>query len=420
MHQPKSSTVKVSPLGQQKLRDAKKALCSNINGTLKRLTNEEIAEKAHVSLSSVKRLFKGDTLLTEYAEAITDALGVNLQDVIAEESANVDFAYNVERSSLESYCYEALLDSGSLVRIKAPHGMGKTSLIQKVLCKFENQDYTTAILSFDDAEQENFRSLENFLRWLCLIIGNELNLQNRLDELWDCKSSNKINCTSYLQDYLLNSVKNQLILCMDDMDLVFQNLEEYEDFCGLIRSWYNKMQSRPAWKQLKLVVIHSTEVYMIKDINQSPFNVGIPIEIPELSLQELISLANLYQLDLEVYQIEQIMDIIGGHPELVKQAFVKLKHDKNISFSSILEYAHTEQGIYRNHLRQHLLNLKKQPELLRAFNKIVMTNSQVYLEDEAKYKLISTGLVVLDGNNVKIRCKLYIKYFREKLVNINE
>ncbi|RUS95610.1 hypothetical protein DSM106972_089660 [Dulcicalothrix desertica PCC 7102] len=407
-------------MGQQKLRDAKKAQRSNIHGTLKRLTYEKLAEKANVSLSTVKRLFKGETLLTEYAEAITDALGVNLQDVIVEESANVDFPYDVERPSLESYCYEALFDSGSLVRIKAPHGMGKTSLIQKVICKFQNHDYTTVIISFNDAEQEDFYSLENFLRWLCLIIGNELNLQNRLDELWDCKNSNKINCTSYFQDYLLNSVKNQLILCMDDMDLVFQNLEEYEDFCGLLRSWYNKMQIRSAWKKLKLVVIHSTEVYMIKDINQSPFNVGISIEIPELSLQELISLDNLYQLDLEVYQIKQFMDIIGGHPELVKQAFVKLKHDQNISFSSILEYAHTEQGIYRNHLRQHLLNLKKQPELLQAFKNIVMTNSSVCLEDEVKYKLLSTGLVVLDGNNLKIRCKLYSEYFRNKLGNANE
>jgi DNA-binding Xre family transcriptional regulator len=53
-----------------------------------------------------------------------------------------DFIY-VERPLIESLCYQTLYQPGSLLRIRAPGLMGKTSLMAKVLPQLARQGYRT-------------------------------------------------------------------------------------------------------------------------------------------------------------------------------------------------------------------------------------------------------------------------------------
>ena len=45
------------------------------------------------------------------------------------------------------------------------------------------------------------------------------------------------------------------------------------------------------WDQLRLVIVYSQESYEPKDINQSPFNVGVPIELGPWTVEEVKDLA---------------------------------------------------------------------------------------------------------------------------------
>ncbi|MDY6806993.1 MAG: NACHT domain-containing protein [Cyanobacteriota bacterium] len=73
MQKTSSRSIPASKLGIEKLREAK---------TSQRLTHEKLAEKAGVSLSTVKRFFSGKAVDIPYAEWIAEALGLELEEVI--------------------------------------------------------------------------------------------------------------------------------------------------------------------------------------------------------------------------------------------------------------------------------------------------------------------------------------------------
>ncbi len=46
-------------------------------------------------------------------------------------------------------------------------------------------------------------------------------------------------------------------------------------------------KNNPDWQRLRLIIVHSKEVYIPLNINQSPFNVGLGIELPEFNLEQV-------------------------------------------------------------------------------------------------------------------------------------
>jgi hypothetical protein len=325
----------------------------------------------------------------------------------------------IERPPIESICYETLLHPGSLIRIKAPSLMGKTSLITRILSRIAQEGFYTVNLSFELADRStHLTNLNKFLRWFCLNITKELKLPNQLDEYWDEEGmGSKVSCTTYFEEYLLTELDNPIILCLDDVDLLFPYPEIYEDFFGLLRSWYEKARSRKLWQKLRLLIVHSTDVYIRLNINQSPFNVGLPIELPELTGEQVQELAKLHGLETN-QDCTSLMLMVGGHPYLLGQAFSYLKNNQNIALEEILKQAPTDAGIYSNHLREHWLNLQQNPELAKAFKQVVTANNLIQLEPIAAYKLQSTGLVKLVGNKVEIRCNLYRQYFSDRVESL--
>jgi hypothetical protein len=336
-----------------------------------------------------------------------------------EHSENLDIDIYVRRPEIEKMCYENLLQPGSLVRIKAPSLMGKTSLITQVISQLSPKKYRHVILSFELADRNtHFIQLNKFLRWFCNNISRELGVPSQLDEYWDEEGMGaKVSCTTYFEQYLLATADSPLVLCLDNVDLLFPYPEIYEDFFGLLRSWYEKARSRQVWKKLRLVLIHSTDVYIRLNINQSPFNIGLPLELSEFTREQVQDFAQQHQLNLDEPGIDSIIQLVGGHPYLLELAFSHLKTHPDSTLEQILTEGTTETGIYAHHLREHLLNLQQHSELAVAFKKVVDSPTSVLLEPLLAYQLQSMGLVKLSGNLVEIRCHLYRQYFRTRLGN---
>ncbi|MDY7015179.1 MAG: AAA-like domain-containing protein, partial [Cyanobacteriota bacterium] len=173
-------------------------------------------------------------------------------------------------------------------------------------------------------------------------------------------------------------------------------------------------KSYPLWQKLRLIVAHSTEVYVPLDINHSPFNVGVPIELPEFSPEQVQKLAQQQGIAWDAAQVERIMNCVGGHPHLVQRAIHRLKNQE-ISFEKLLATASTEAGTYSSHLRGHLCNLRQHPKLAAAMKRVIEATEPIQLESIQAFKLRSLGLVSWEGNTVKPRCNLYAAYFRERL-----
>ncbi len=324
----------------------------------------------------------------------------------------LDSIFYVEQPWIESECYRAILQPGALLRIKAPRRMGKTSLMARVLHQATKLGYRSVPLSFQLAERGVFQDLDKFLQWFCASVGLGLQLPNRVEEYWDDLFGNKISCKMYFESYLLAQTEQPLVLGLDDVDRLFQYPELADEFFGLLRTWHEEAKNRDIWKRLRLVVLHSTEVYIPLSVNKSPFNVGIPIEISPFTSEQVLDLARRHGLDWLEQQAEQLMVLLGGNAYLVRVALYHIWRQE-VTLEQLLHKSFTSaREIYGEHLRQQSLHLKQYPELVKAFEKVITISKPVELDLVQAFKLQSMGLVHLQGNHATASCQLYAHYFR--------
>jgi len=335
------------------------------------------------------------------------------QTEVTKETNRISDSY-IERSPIEQQCYDEILQPGALIRIKAPHQFGKTLLMNRILSYAAEQGYQTVALSLQQADKSIFTNLEKFLQWFCVSVSRQLQISNRLQEYWDDLFGSKISCSMYFENYLLAQSNSPLVLGLDELDRLFGYPEITSEFLGLLRSWHEQARDGRIWTKFRLIVVHTTEVYIPIDVNTSPFNIGLPIELPEFSPKQVQNLAQKHGLDWTNIQIDQLMALVGGHPYLVEQALNRIKY-RDITLEQLLEAASREGGIYSDHLRQHLLRLEQYPELMSAFSKVVTTNQPTKLKTILAFKLNSMGLVRVEDAYVTPRCNLYARYFRNYL-----
>jgi transcriptional regulator with XRE-family HTH domain len=322
--------------------------------------------------------------------------------------------FYVERPPIEERCYQTILQPSALIRIKAPRQMGKTSLMARILHRAACQDYRTVPLTFQLVDKTVFANLDKFLKWFCAYVGRELHIANQLDDYWDDIFGSKVNCKDYFEKYLLPQIDTPLVLGLDEIDRVFQYPDIAEDFLGLLRAWHEESKRRDIWKKLRLIVVHSTEVYIPMNINQSPFNVGLPVDLPEFNAGQIQDLAARHNLNWSDGEVRELMALVGGHPYLVRVALYHISRS-DLTFDELKESAIADAGIYSDHLRRQLWNLEEYPELAAGMREIATANSPVQLKAMQAFKLDSLGLVKLQGNECIPRCELYRQYFRSHL-----
>lgn len=333
---------------------------------------------------------------------------------------NSDFY--VERLPIESECHKAILQSGALIRIKAPRRMGKSSLMMRILDQAAQQGYHTVSLSLQLADNSLLQNLDKFLQWFCANVTLRLQLPNKLGDYWDNLFGSKISCKIYFEEYLLANTNQPIVLGLDDVDRLFQYSNLADDFFGLLRAWHEEAKNREIWQKLRLIVVHSSEVYIPLNVNQSPFNVGLPIELPALTSEQVLNLARRHQFDWSRQQVERLISFVGGNPYLVRLALYYIWHE-DITLEELLTSSlMSDENIYQEHLRRQLWNLQQQNSgLTEAFAKVVMSSYPIELELIKAFQLQSLGLVRFQakGNTVSSSCELYTQYFQTYFASKN-
>ncbi|MGB3638458.1 MAG: AAA-like domain-containing protein [Rivularia sp. (in: cyanobacteria)] len=339
-------------------------------------------------------------------------------EFIANENLEIGIDTNVytERPPIEEKCLKAILQPGALIRIKAPQKMGKTLLLEKILDYSRLQGYQTAKLDLKLADKSTLTDLKTFLQWLCSDVADILEKQPNLNDYWRDNLGLNTSCSRYFQRYLLDSLNTPLVLAIDNFERLFTYENIFSEFCLLLRSWYEtaKQSDRMGkiWKKLRLVVVNSTEVYPTLDINRSPFNVGLAIDLPEFSQSQVEKIVRKYQLDnqLREQEIIQLMSLVGGHPYLIQEAMSNLKNQE-MSLESLLNLAPTSQGIFSSHLGQQLETLQANSQLELAYKGVIQSLEPIQLNPEITFKLHSMGLVKILRNDCVSSCDLYRQYF---------
>jgi len=315
----------------------------------------------------------------------------------------------IERSTIEQTCYQEILQPRAFIRIKAPRKMGKTSLIARILDCGSRQNYHTVRLSLHCAGTQVFASSDRFLRWFCTNVTKQLGLESRLNDYWDEDMGALINSTIYFQGYILKEIFNPIVLALDGIDQLFQYPELAGDFFVLLRSWYEETKDTSVWQKLRVVMAHSVEVYIPLPTNRSPFNVGLAIELPTFSQEQVQDLAERQGLLLTKPELEQLMKLTGGFPYLIRLALYQSSR-LNIPIKTLLQDATNDRGIYQQHLQYLRWNFQQHPELFDAFGQVL--TAPIQLNREVGFKLKSLGLVHLVENQAIVSCELYREYCR--------
>ncbi|MGB8690658.1 MAG: AAA-like domain-containing protein [Microcoleus sp.] len=314
----------------------------------------------------------------------------------------------VERQNIEQICYQEILQPRAFIRIFAPRKMGKTSLIARILDYASSQNYHTVRLSLHRAGTQVFASSDRFLRWFCTNVTQQLGLASRLNDYWDEDMGALINSTIYFQGYILKELSNPIVLALDGIDQLFEYPEIASDFFVLLRSWYEETKDISVWQKLRIIIAHAVEVYIPLPTHHSPFNVGLALELPTFTPEQVQDLAKRHGLQLTASELEKLMKLTGGFPYLIRLALYQSTRLK-IPLQTLLQDATKTPGIYQQHLQSQLWNLQQYPQLADAFQQVLM--APVQLGMEVAFKLKRLGLVHLNENKAIVSCELYRELF---------
>lgn len=322
----------------------------------------------------------------------------------------------IERPPVEQKCCKGILSSPALIRIRAPKGMGKTELLNRLFHFAIANNYHAVCWDVGSLNETVLQDIDAVWQQLCRDVTRALPLSDRVAQFWqertdDCSNTK---CSDYFDEYLLPRLDRPLVLMLDNFDTLFPYQPVAREAFKVLRSWYEQSKRKANWKKLRLAIAHSTNIYAypeLQNIHNSPFNVGLGIDLPEFSPEQVRELARGCGLGDE--ELTPLLDMVGGHPALICQAFEFLRDRPDTSLVEMMLVAATPEGIYRNHLGNLRDCLDRDGTLAEAMKAAIASEEPVKVGAIEAFKLSGLGLTRDRGHAVVPRCRLYRLYFRE-------
>jgi hypothetical protein len=310
------------------------------------------------------------------------------------------------RRSADSSVEQAAEVRGMTVVIRASRQMGKSSLLLRYIANCQRFDKVFALVdlqSFTDAELKEYPS---FLQKLSGALSRRLGLSSDVSKI-----TNTLEMTYFVEDVLLAKAGKPLLIAIDEADRVL-GCNWQRDFFGMLRSWHNRREefgSRMA--ELDLALVIATDPYLlIDDDHQSPFNVGLVVELTPFGRQDLDQLNDLYGNPLKATECDSLYELLHGQPYLTRLALYRLTVDSTLSFRNLYEHAANTDGPFGDHLRSKLLLLQRQPGFIETVHRVLRGDADL---DGLQYdRLHAGGLVRREGNKIIPANLLYARFLK--------
>jgi hypothetical protein len=318
----------------------------------------------------------------------------------------------VEREA-DAHLKREIVKWGSTTTIRAPRQTGKTSLLMRGIQQARQQGAKVVSLDFQGFGHDQLASIDIFLREFAETICHELRLNpKRLEEAWQGPLGPQNKLTFFIEDHILPAFEGPIVLAMDEADYLLQT-DFYQDFFGLVRSWHNRRAKYEAWEKLNIVMVISTEPYLlIDDINQSPFNVGLKLELADFNKAQVQDLNRRHGSPIAEQNFSSFMTLLNGHPYLTRKALYTLVIER-LTWADLTLVAATDDGPFSDHLRRHHWGLRDKPELKAALRQII--RDKCCPDEISLFRLVKAGLIKGSGEAYTCRCDLYRQYFESRL-----
>lgn len=317
---------------------------------------------------------------------------------------------NYVRRSIDNTLDKIAESPGQTLTIRGARQVGKSSLLMGYLNECRSHGKRTIFIDFQSIPSSILPDYPSFLKFLAVAISRELHFGVEIRE----REFDQQSFTYFLEDEILSRLDGDVAFAIDEADRILG--QPYQsDFFSLLRYWHNlRANPESAWRLVDLALVISTEPYLlIASDDRSPFNVTPPIYVAPFTRQECHVLNKLHVRELTSQEVDQLFDLLEGHPYLTSLVHYSLDQSEQSSLKQIVEREEEiEHGLFGDHLRSRYMLLRRHDGALEAMTCIAAgNNTSKTISDENLFRLKAVGLVASDENKIKAANRLYQTYF---------
>ena len=328
----------------------------------------------------------------------------NLEDVLKQLSERLGYIQKPKTNHAGDFIISKIIapPPNGLIVIEQSWLMGKTSVIQWIIWRTETK-LIPVYLSFRNinTNADTFSSLDNLLTW----IWDELSKKTHHQGL-------HIDTDQFAKNFyeiFLKGLEIPLVLCLDDVHLIFQNLELAKEFFEKLRSWQQEY-GNSYFKNLRLVIASARRIRGMGDI--SPFTGAFKVKISNLTAKEIIGMAKGIDITLKQDEANILLNQTNGIPFLIHIALEAIQTN-TLSMENFKDIAHKPDQLYESYFRDVLYYLQVH-NLEAVAKEIAISKIPIRVDDLKASQLESIGLIQVKGtNDCEPRCELFRKFCLE-------
>ena len=328
-------------------------------------------------------------------------------------AVEVDSRFYITRAADEEV-FHGIHRARGLVTVRGPRQTGKTSLILHAYVNARRSKRLRPVfVDFQLLPGAALASLDTIWCAIAADMATQLGLENAIDETWRANANYDRNLSRFLDRCVAGHEHTPILLCLDEVDRIFSSPLR-ADFFPSVRAFYNRGAYDPAWKALRWLLSTSSEPsFFIDDLTQSPFNIGLRVELTAFTHEETAEFAHRHGLSLQDAMIDRIMDYLGGRPYLVHLLLYHMALYPDAP-ARWFDARSAGGGVFREHLQRYLGQLQHEPALAAAMQGVIAEKGCA--DVTMAHRLEAAGLVRRDPqHDVVCACTLYRDYFKGAL-----
>ncbi len=321
------------------------------------------------------------------------------------------------------------IEAGELCYVLTTRQMGKSSLMARTAADLRAQGFHTAIVDLTSIGRAPVH--EWYLSFLDEL-ESQLPFTSDVEEWWEENGSLSYvrRFTKFFQDVVAQEVDGRVVIFVDEIDSVL-NLDFADDFFAAIRALYNRDSIFQQDRRLSFVLLGvAAPDDLIIDRDRTPFNIGVRIDLNELTLADAdVLLQGLPEHNRAI--LESIFYWTNGHPYLTQKIGETIARDGNRQWNEaavdevVASLFFTEEAVAQESNLQFVgRRVTSSPDKARLLHlyrdiyrgKPVENIEQSPYQNELKlYGLVRAG----EDSRLEIRNQIYKEVFNEEWIKEN-
>jgi WD40 repeat protein len=311
--------------------------------------------------------------------------------------------------------------------------MGKSSLMHRTSVRLRDAGIIAILLDLTGVGAN--LSAEQWYFGLLAEIGKQVALKSQLESYWNSNSQHGplYKFVHALTDIILESVEAQITIFIDEIDFI-RGLKNFstDEFFAAIRQCFNGRASDPRLRRLTFCLLGvATPADLIRDVNTTPFNIGVQIELADFTDSEAETLRARLDTDplLAKKKLDRILHWTGGHPYLTQKLCVSMAEHPGSGPELVDKFCHEmflATGVRRKEdnlifVHNTLRNGREDAYPVLLMYRKVLSNQRVPNDpsDPVVALLRLAGVVRVKNGRLVVRNVIYAKVFDKSWVTEN-